>query len=211
MCRTVRLMLLLVVFSASGIGGPLTTAARAQPDASPEPTFPVTPDSADCTVEPRAPESLAALLGPPVAAGAPVAPARFPEPFVAEVPVGRPVEEEIREQVIATVVESSACFNAGDSLRGFALVTDAFLQGYVEANAVTADQIVMLLAVAEPVPPELRETVLAVTDVTTLPDGRAGAFVVTNSEWRGPDTIYMLLAQQGERWLIDEIIGFLAA
>jgi hypothetical protein len=157
-------------------------------------------------------ESLAALLGTPVADGAPAAPAEFPEPFVAEVPVGQPADEAIREDVIATVLESEACFNANDSSRALALFSDAFLQGYVERNALTGEDIGMLLTLAsEPVPVEVQTTILAVTDVTALADGRTGAFVVTASEWRGPDTRYMIFVQQGEHWLLDEVIEFLAA
>lgn len=184
--------------------------AGAQPDASPEPTFPVTPDPAACTVEPRSTESLAALLGTPVAGDAPAGSAQLPEPIVASVPVGQPADEKVTEDVIVTVAEFYACFNAGDSRRAFALASDAFLQRYVENNALTADEIAALIAEPEPVPVEVQATILAVTDVTVLPDGRVGAFVVTTSEWRGLDTGYLLFVQQGERWLLDEAIPFLA-
>jgi len=202
---------LLMAILLASLHGFSRAAIGAQPDASPEPSFPVTPHPTACTVEPRSPESLAALLGTPVAADAPVAPAQLPEPFVAEVPVGQPADEAIGEDVIATVVEFHACFNVGDSLRAFSLVSDTFLQGYVETNALTTEDIDLITGEPEPIPVEVQTTILAVTDITTLADDRTGAFVVTTSEWRGPDTRYMIFVQQGERWLIDEVIDFLAA
>lgn len=215
MHRTSCLVPLLVVVLVAGSWGALTSATadatpgaspEASPDASRDVTFPITPAPAGCAVEPRSPESLAALLGTPVAA------AQFPEPFVAEVPVGQPAEEEVTAAITATVLESEACFNANDSLRAFTLFSDAFLQGYVERNALTGEDITMLVAPArEPAPVEVQTTILAVTDVMVLADGQTGAFVVTSSPWRGLDTRYMVFVQQGERWLIDDVIPFLAA
>lgn len=209
MRRPSPLHVLLMVILVAGFQVPASDVGS-QPDASPEPTFPIAPDLTQCTVEPRSPESIAALLGTPVA-DASLAPAQLPEPFVAEVPIGQPVEEVIWEHVVATVTEFYACFNAGDSRRAFALVSDMFLQRYAENNRLTTGQIDMLIADAEPVLVEVQVTILAITDVTILTDGRAGAFVVVTSEWRGPDTAYMLFVQQGKRWLLDEAIGFLTA
>lgn len=216
MRRPSLLPFLLVVVLVAGICGPRTpatagSAQEASPEAASEVSFPITPDPARCMVEPRAAESFAALLGTPVADGAPDGAERAVAPPVVEVPVGEWADEEVRDGIIATVVESSACFNAGDTGRAFALFTDAFVQGYVADNALTAGDIAMLTAAPEPVLAEVQETVLAVTDVSMLPDGRAGAFVVTASSWSGPDTSYTLFVQQGERWLLDEVTDFLAA
>lgn len=212
MRRPVPRLLLLVATLAAGVWGPhATVTAGVAQGATPEAGFPITPDPAACTVEPRSPDSLIALLGTPVADDVSAAAAQAPEPFVAEVPVGQPAGKEVRADIIAAVIESTACFNAGDSRRAFALFTDVFVQGYVAENALTAESIGVLIADPEPVPAEVQETVLAVTDVTMLADGRVGAFVVTTSEWRGPDAVYMLFVRQGERWLIDDVIDFLAA
>jgi len=215
MHRTSCLVPLLVVILVAGSWGSpaLANAGAAQeasPDVSRDATFPITPAPAACTVDPRSPESLAALLGTPVADGAPgTKPSSFE---VCEVPVGQLSDIEIEVGITATVLESTACFNANDSSRALALFSDAFLHGYVERNALTGEHISMLLTPGtEPVPAEVQTTILAVTDVTTLADGRTGAFVVTSSAWRGLDTSYTLFVQQGERWLIDEVIPFLAA
>ena len=213
--RRTSLLSILAVLLVLGFRGAPTSATtgaaqEASPKASREATFPITPASAECVVEPLPAESLVVLLGTPVAGGAPAAEPASIEVF--EVPVGQPADEEAAAGITASVREFHACFNANDSLRAFALVSDAFLQGYVEKNSLTGEHITMLLTPAsEPVPVEVQTTILAVTDVTTLADGRTGAFVVTASDWRGLDTSYMLFVQQGERWLLDEVIAFLAA
>lgn len=209
--RSLLLSLLVIILVAGNRESLPSSTANAPQESTPEASFPVTPASAECTVEPRPVESLTELLGTPVADGAPDRDARPTEPSSAEVPIGEWADEEVREGIITTVVESSACFNAGDSGRGFALFTDAFLQGYVAENALTAEDIAFLAAGPEPVLPEARQTILAVTDVSTLDDGRAGAFVVTSSKWSGPGTSYLLFVQSGERWLVDEVIEFMEA
>ncbi len=214
MRRRSLLLSLLVLVLVAGIWGQRPTrsagwAREATPPVLSDVSFPITPAPAGCTIEPRPVELIETLLGTPVAGGAPDRDARPAEPSSAEVPIGEWADEEVREGIITTVVESSACFNAGDSRRAFALVSDAFLQGYVAENALTAEDIAFLTAGPEPILAEARETILAVTDVSTLDDGRAGAFVVTSSEWSGPDTAYLLFVQSGERWLIDEVIAFL--
>jgi hypothetical protein len=46
-----------------------------------------------------------------------------------------------------------------------------------------------------------------ITDVMSLADGRVGAFVVDRSE--GIDTtVYVMFSQEGDRWLIDDLIEF---
>lgn len=211
MRRTAHILSLLVVIVISGFLGTLSISAgaaqeEASPIASADVSFPITPASSQCVVEPRPADSFVALLGTPVAAAAPVS-----EPSSFDVPVGQPAERETRIGVISAIVQFHACFNAGDSLRAFALVTDDFLREYAATNGLTQEDIAMLTAESEPIEPEIRTTILAVTDVTTLDDGRSGAFVVTSSEWRGLDTSYMLFVQQAERWFLDEVIPFLDA
>lgn len=214
MRRTLLLSLLPAVLLVAVIWGPRTavTAGAAQgasPEASSEAGIPITPAPVECTVEPRAVESLVVLLGTPVVDGAPAA-----EPSslaVVEVPVGEPADEEVAAGITASVRELQACFNAGDSRRALALVTDDFLRDFARENALTAEDIASLTAGPEPVLAEAQSTILAVTDITMLADGRAGAFVVTTNSFSGPDTTYMVFVQQGERWLLDEVIPFLAA
>jgi hypothetical protein len=51
------------------------------------------------------------------------------------------------------------------------------------------------------------EVPLVITDVMSLADGRVGAFVVDRSE--GIDTtVYVMFSQEGDRWLIDDLIEF---
>ncbi len=201
-------LLIVILVCVYGIGGAHAVAGAGQeasPDASPAVNFPITPGAVECSVEPRASDELIALLGTPVAHGE-----QATELSSVPVPVGRPAEGSVVAGVTATVREFHACFNANDSLRAFAMVSDAFLQGYVERNSLTSESITMLLIPAsEPVLVEAQTTILAVTDIAELADGRAGAFVVTTSEWRGPTTSYMVFAREGEHWLLDEVIAFL--
>lgn len=199
-----RLLIVILICILGPGGSHASASASAGQDVPPVVNFPISPGAVECTVEPRAPEALVALLGTPVAGGEPAV-----EPSPVAVPVGQRADEETRESVIAAVSELTACFNVGDSLRAFALATDAFLQAYVEENDLTAEDIAMLLLPAsEPTVAEAQSTILAVSNIAELADGRTGAFVVTTSEWRGPATSYMIFVQDGDRWLLDEVIDF---
>lgn len=199
--------LLVVILVANGSSplsyGPDRKTTQA---ATPSVTFPETPSPTECTLKPRAAEPLLGLLGTPSdeAIYAPEV-----EPIVVSVPVGQPADSEIQIAITATVREHFACFNAGDVRRAFALVTDDFLRRFAAEGSLTAQDIAFFMAEPEPVPVADRTTLLAITDVSVLATGRAGAFVVTDDRFNNADTVYMIFVQQGDRWLIEEIIEFL--
>lgn len=210
MIRRSFLIALLIALLVAFSDDPLASAvARTGQDAFPTEDLPVTPAPAECHVEPRGRESLAAILGTPVAAGAPAAEAQSTAAPIIEVPIGQPAGGDVEAGITATVQELYACFNAGDLRRAFALATDRFLRGFVAEESLTAWDIAFFLAEPEPVPAEARTALLAITDVSVLADGRAGAFVVSTNPLTGPDTVYMVFVRQGEPWLVDDIIGFL--
>lgn len=212
MYRTLLLATLLAAMLAAGSPSPLPLdVSRMTQEATPALTFPVTPDPTECTVEPRPAEALLALLGTPTASQVPPNEAPVSEPSVIEVPIGRPANADIQESITATIYDLHACFNAGDSRRAFALTTDAFLQNFGNRESLTSEDIAFLIAESVPVPAEFRPVLLAVTDVTVLPSGQVGAFVVTDNAFTGPDTVHMTFTRQGERWLVDEIIEFVEA
>lgn len=197
--------LLVVLLATSGLS-PLQFRRMQEP--IPAAAFPATPSPDACTVEPRDAESLRELLGPPEAIAFPTTDPDASGTRVIEIPVGRPATPEIEEGIVATVHEFYACSNAGDMRRALALGTDRYLQDYGDLGTLTAEDIAFLTGDPVPVPEEFQTAVIAVTNITVLGAGRAAAFVTVEAPFEDPSTELMIFAQQGERWLIDEIIEF---
>src|SRR5665811_640410 len=130
-------------------------------------------------------------------------------PAVVDIPVGQPADRALQMEITSVVRELYACFNAGDSLRAFALASDDFLKNFVAEGSLTTQDIDFLLSEPVPVPVEDRTTILAITDMSRFETGRAGAFVITFDRFNGADTVYMTLVHQGNRWLVNEIVDFL--
>ena len=206
MLLAASLAVMLVTGSASSLPH---NPDRTLQSATPAITFPMTPDPAQCTIEPRTVSSVLALLGTPSATLGPVDGTPASAASTVIIPVGLPANPDIETSISATVYELQACFNAGDFRRAFALVTDDFLRDFAEKGSLTAQDIAFFVAEPTPTPIEDRPLLLAVTDVSVLRGGRVGAFVVTDSPFTGPDTVYMIFTQQGDRWLVDEIVEFL--
>lgn len=178
------------------------TAARPSPP--PPAAFPRTPDPTACTVAPREPATLATLV---VASGAAATPAaQAAPPTAVTIPLGRPADAADVASVDAVVEAFVACANAGDVDRMLALFSDAYLR---RAAAVSGGRL-LLPPPSTPRPAKLRTTILAITDVSVLTDGRLGAFVVVDARGLArPDTIFVVLVQEDDRWRIDDIEGFL--
>ncbi|CAA9542691.1 MAG: hypothetical protein AVDCRST_MAG49-976 [uncultured Thermomicrobiales bacterium] len=186
------------------------------------------PDPAACTVAPRTVDGIAAVAATPAADDRAATPSRSASGFdagTADSPdatplAGTPADAAAVTAITATVRERVACANARDTLRDLALFSDAsvrqtFPRGPTEAFARLAVQ------PAEPLPPELWISVVSVTDVTLLPDGRATARVTVDnpsthshlptasqdSATASQETATLILVPGGPdgRWLIDEI------
>lgn len=197
--------LLAVLLATCGLS-PLPLHRMQEPP--PTATLPAIPSPDACTVEPRDVESLVALLGPPEPIAYPTTHPDAPATRVIEITVGRPATPEVKEGIVATIHEFYACSNAGDMRRAFALGTDHYIQHYGDSGTLTSEDIAFLTDDPVPVPVEFQTAVIAVTNVTVLGDGRAAAFVTIDSPFDDPSTELAIFAQQGERWLIDEIIAF---
>ena len=65
-----------------------------------------------------------------------------------------------------------------------------------------------MAATPQPVPEEQWSSILAVRDVVILPDGRAAAAVDFEFAEGFQETQYVIMAQMGDRWLVDEILHF---
>lgn len=168
-------------------------------------TFPLTPDPALCTIEPRSTEDLLGLWftedGTPVTITQQV-------PAEVTIPLGPAADDEEISAIYATVHELFSCFAAGDFPRATSLFTDDLAQQFGPGPEATEEEVTALLE-AEPVPesPEVTGFIVAITDVMELEDGRVGAFVVDRGP-QGDTTAYVIFAYEGERWLVDEVIEF---
>ncbi len=196
-----RVVALVVALCSLAFAGPAVTLAQEATAAAG--TFPVTPDPAECQVQPRSVEEFLAIsAGATPIAAAPVAAA-------AEVPLGDAADAETVAGVHATA-RAVACFNSGDFPRAFSLLSaDALRQIAAEGPMPEWAVRAFLFATPEAVPAEQRTTLLAVTDVMAMGDGRVGAFLAVTDPPSVPDTIYVIFIQEGDRWLIDDTLEFL--
>src|SRR5690606_16748616 len=84
----------------------------------------VTPDPAECTVEPRSMESLLAISATPGVGTPPVRMQTDPANPTLNIPNGEPADSATVETVTDTIHEMVACENAGDLRRAHAFVSD---------------------------------------------------------------------------------------
>ncbi len=175
-------------------------------DGTPTPvTFPVSPDAVECTVEARPLADFERLLL--ATPDADPAAAASPSPFV--MPEGEPADAATVTGVTTTLLEVYACYQAGDPRRFHALFTDEGVQRAFPPAMVSPEFIDEFFA-ASPVPvedPDQRATILAIEEVTRLPDGRVGALVRSDEpEFGGLQAVYWIFVQAGDRFLVDELI-----
>jgi hypothetical protein len=210
--RRISLVVPLLVMLVLGlVSASLAPAARAQDDATPagETTFPITPDAADCQVEPRSTDELLAIWledGTPAAA----TPADA-GPTEVTIPLGTPADEETVAAVTDTVRQVFACFAAGNFPAALALFTEDLIRQFGPPPGTTEEQIREFVE-ATPEAGAAGEAgqILAITDVMDLEDGRVGAFVVDTAEGT-PSTVYAIFERDGDQLLADEIIEFSAS
>jgi hypothetical protein len=106
------LILLTVLGSVWG----LSASSKAQtPDAQSG-----TPVAATCEGDPRPMDFLVTIVAAPKPEISPTA--------IAAIPTGEPVDDETRTAVVRVVETLTACVNAGDYLRAFALFDDEYLR-----------------------------------------------------------------------------------
>ena len=185
-------------------------APAAAQDATPKPAadeFPISPDPADCQVEPRTVDELIALWYGP--GGSAVAtPAEEAAATEVSIPIGSPADEATTADIVATVREVFACFETGDFLRATALFTDDLARIFGPGPGVSEEDARAFLAAPEPATEAEASLIVAIADVMVLADGRVGAFVVDRSADDGTHVGYVVLEHQGDRWLADEDIEF---
>src|SRR3712207_324981 len=113
-------MVVLLLAALAVAGGVAPVAAQDATPGAGAAQFPITPDPADCTVEPRSADELLALWYDP--AGTPLAVPGTPTAEQATsvtIPLGPPADEATAAAVVAAASEVFACFAAGDALRAY--------------------------------------------------------------------------------------------
>jgi hypothetical protein len=162
-------------------------------------------DEIACAVAPRAVSIMAELATPGAVSGSPAASIEFgpevtPNPYgILEVreealPTGGPPPAEAMTAIEATILEVAAC--ASEPERQEALYTDDYFR---QSTTLGEDGGISF----PPLPDKVSEARTAVVrDGRLLPDGRVGAIV--EGQTFGPT--FIVFAEQGGRWLIDESI-----
>jgi hypothetical protein len=205
--RSISLVFVVGLFAASLLTPGATRVASAQDTMPTAADLPIAPDPALCLVEPRPVDFFEQFLGTPAATPSGAGVAELEGTIDAFVPPeGDPADAATVDAVVATAVEITACFNAGDLLGAFALYTDAMIESLAAEDPLPQEEFDVMAASPVAMPAEERERVLAVRDVVILPDGRAGGFV--DFEFAGGylETQYAVLVEQDGRWLVDEIL-----
>lgn len=177
----------------------LTLGLTLAQDGTPTLDF-VTPDLVECRIAPRSIESIASALATPV----PGTPTRT-RPG-GEVATGQPADAETVAAVTALAREATACGNAGDYRRVFALYTDNGLRVFAADRGMAAERLAGFLA-ATPVPlPEESWQGVRVRDVRIQSDGRVTAFIDFRSP-QGIGSVFVALVEQGDRYLVDSEVA----
>ncbi len=167
----------------------------------------VLPD--ECQAEPRTFEEISALLALD-GEGIPA-----PAVTVLSPPLGELADAATATAIADAARQVIACFNAGDIPRATGLMTDNGVQRVYWGLA--ADEENRALARERiPAAPEPRDEaflarLLAVTDVSMLPEGRVAAFVVISEPLLppgGPETLLFIFANQDGQWLLDDLVDF---
>lgn len=163
----------------------------------------------ECIAQPRSYEQIAEMLqldGEGIAA-----------PAMTQItpPLGEIVDIETEIEITEAIRAVLACFNAGDIPSAAGLMTENGVKRSYwgltidEENRTLAQE--RLQAPPEPRAVDFYVRLLAVTDVSTLPDGRVAAFVVINEPLLappGPETLLFILTNQDGQWLVDDFIDF---
>lgn len=190
------------------LGGSFAQDATPAVDDSPNPD--------ECVVDGlRSVEELQAIYGTPAAEGAGEATslAEQATPEVATLPTGEPADAATVDAITARVRISFACYNAGNHLAGFALVTDEFLVSQVGLALFDADFVATLEADPVALTEDQQTEMIGVREVTVYADGRVGALVDYKGHYPseaegigGLETDLWIFKNVNGVWLLDESI-----
>ena len=167
-------------------------------------------DPSECKSEPRPFEEIAAVLN--------LDGDGIPEPpktIQINAPLGEIVDSDTELAISEAAREFLACFNAGDVPRSAALMTENGIKRTFWGLTIDEENrgLARERIAAEPAPriKDALARLIAVTDASTLPDGRIAAFVVINEPLlppTGPETLLFIFANQDGQWLLDDYVDF---
>mgnify|MGYP000250480814 CR=1 FL=1 len=186
-----------------------TGPAMAQDDAAEDEVNARLVAPAECVTEPRTVEDLTAILaldGEGVQA---------PPLITITPPLGEIVDADTELAINEVTRTVLACFNAGDIGAAAGLMTENGVKraywGVTINEESRTGTIERLQTGPVPRPEDRSVRLIAVTDASTLPDGRVAAFVVINEPIlppAGPETLLFVFANQDGQWLIDDWVDF---
>ncbi|MBX3071687.1 MAG: hypothetical protein KF883_14370 [Thermomicrobiales bacterium] len=170
-------------------------------------TFPVTPDPALCTLQPRSIDDVAALVDEASAAPARPLPTVVPVPF--EMPEGFALVENVRVEVEKDLLRAIGCINTGDPLKVFATYTDRYVVELVERLGGMTDVVISGLQTVREIDEANWLQIVSVERSILLPDGRALVIVIgddpADDQPPGARAFFLTEVLPG-RWLIDEVV-----
>jgi hypothetical protein len=170
--------------------------------------FPYVPDPALCTVEPMDREVLMDLWFPPD--GTPVPPGIITSTDAAvTLPLGPAADAVTVAGVTDTLHGFYNCVAAADFTRYLNYFTDDMIRRFgPDPFPSRAACIGYLDAYPDPTPSANPTRIWDITNVMSLGEGRAAAFVADSGR-AGTFTTYVIFEQQDDgRWLVDEIYQF---
>ena len=169
-----------------------------------------TPDPADCTIAPLSDDQIQGLVSSTSGNASPVVPvetpnteAATPTPFVA--PVGTPVSAEVEQEVSDVVSMFYACQNAGDPLRWYALLTDAYLARTIEAGMIDPS---VFATQGTPVRPRTTAEMITIgiNGVTEVEPNVYSAEVSVLEGTTGEESLeYVVVVREGDVLRIDDV------
>jgi len=185
------------------------------------PTVDRSPNPDECVVAgTRTVVELQAIYGTPAAEGAGEATslAEQATPETMTLPTGEPADAATVDAITARVRLGFACYNAGDNLAGFSLVTDEFLVTQVGTALFDEDFVASLEASPVPLTEEQQTEMIGVRDVTVYADGRVGALVDYIGHYpseaegiNGLETDLWIFKNVDGVWKLDEVYQNLEA
>lgn len=124
-------------------------------------------------------------------------------PTLAEIRQGTAASVQTIAAVTLVARDVIAAFNAGSPLRAFVHFSDDHFRRQGE---LTPEEIAVLQAPVQPLPPEEQETVVALREARLLPDGRVSAILISHYPAVGDSRKVLIFVRTPNRWLIDAVI-----
>lgn len=196
----IRAVLLSLAFAAI-----VATPAIAQEDPS--------PNGDQCSLEPRTVEEMQAVYGTPAPEGAGEAVSMIQAtPVDFELPQGTPADKETAAEIVAAIINLTACHNGGNYLAGLGGVTDEFLVVQVGLSLYDEDFVETMMASPVALDEERQTVILDIREITMLEDGRVSVLFdylgpsVPGEGINGIETDLFIFENIDGLWLLDEVV-----